>query len=54
MRTDEIQGGVETFVGKKVGLHRLLRELELPYTLYYTGLFSDWFCIPYVTSLCLG
>ncbi|KAH7102516.1 NAD(P)-binding protein [Auriculariales sp. MPI-PUGE-AT-0066] len=30
----------------KVAMHELLRQLELPYTLYYVGVFSDWFFIP--------
>jgi len=32
----------DSVLGFKLALHEQLRSLDLPYTLFYTGIFSDW------------
>ena len=37
----------DSVLGFKLALHEQLRSLDLPYTLFYTGIFSDWAFRPY-------
>ncbi|KAH7102522.1 NAD(P)-binding protein [Auriculariales sp. MPI-PUGE-AT-0066] len=47
MRTVDLPKESRTgVVREKLKVQRLLQEVGLPYTLYYVGLFSDWFFVP--------
>ncbi|KAH7102517.1 NAD(P)-binding protein [Auriculariales sp. MPI-PUGE-AT-0066] len=47
MRTTDLPLELQTgAIGEKIKVQKLLREAGLTYTLYYVGLFSDWFFIP--------
>jgi len=52
MRTKDLANeGLDSsgkYMESKIEMHAQLRALDLPYTLYYVGLFSDWLIIPCV------
>ncbi|KDQ62724.1 hypothetical protein JAAARDRAFT_171316 [Jaapia argillacea MUCL 33604] len=41
------EGLTEGLFGLKSSLHEKLKEIDLPYSLYFTGPFSDWIFNPY-------
>ncbi|KDQ62725.1 hypothetical protein JAAARDRAFT_190013 [Jaapia argillacea MUCL 33604] len=41
------EGHTEGILGQKASLHKKLKEIDLPYSLYYTGPFADWVFNPY-------
>ncbi|KDQ62723.1 hypothetical protein JAAARDRAFT_190011 [Jaapia argillacea MUCL 33604] len=41
------EGQTEGALGQKASLHKKLKEIDLPYSLYHTGPFADWIFTPY-------